>query len=266
MTARLDCLRAPGPVAIDGDLSKPAWRAAAWSPPFVDMVDGRPATQGTRAACLWDDRALYVAFDVEERDLAASADPPGGLVFQENDVEILIDGGDCYYEFELNALGVTYEVFFIWRDAHRRGGRLDLPEFDLMARDAYGFAGDHDRTGEHFWRGTHPRGPRWAFRDWRLAGLEVAVRLDGTLNDPSDVDRGWTAEVALPWAGLRHLAGPRPLPPRPGDEWRVFLGRFQRQINAGRPVLPHPASVVAPHGMYDTHRPELWPVLTLRSA
>jgi len=50
------------------------------------------------------------------------------LIFRENDVEVFIDGGDCYYEFEINALGTIYEVFFIWQDAYKRGGRFDVPE------------------------------------------------------------------------------------------------------------------------------------------
>ena len=48
------------------------------------------------------------------------------IIFQENDIEVFIDGGDCYYEFEMNALGTIYEVFFIWKDAFRRGGRFDV--------------------------------------------------------------------------------------------------------------------------------------------
>lgn len=50
-----------------------------------------------------------------------------------------------------------------------------------------------------------------------------AVKLDGTLNDASDVDRGWTAELAIPFEKLS--AVPR-LPPMPGDRWRMNLFRL----------------------------------------
>ena len=89
------------------------------------MVDGAPGLYDTRAALLWDDEALYVAFWIEEPFVRAEATARDELVFLENDVEVLIDGGDCYYEFEINAAGVIYEVFFIWQDAYRRGGRFD---------------------------------------------------------------------------------------------------------------------------------------------
>jgi hypothetical protein len=49
------------------------------------------------------------------------------------------------------------------------------------------------------------------------------VHLDGTLNNPSDVDRGWTAELAIPWATLPGMPKPRP---QPGDVWRFNLYRL----------------------------------------
>ena len=36
----------------------------------------------------------------------------------------------------------------------------------------------------------------------------------------------------LPWTGLTLLANGRSLPPRPGDEWTMFLGRFQKLTSA----------------------------------
>lgn len=50
-----------------------------------------------------------------------------------------------------------------------------------------------------------------------------AVKLDGTLNDASDVDRGWTAELAIPFSSLSEVPH---LPPRPGDRWRFNLYRL----------------------------------------
>ena len=194
------------------------------------MVSGEPGWFDTRAAALWDDENLYVAFWIEEPFVEAHQDRRDSLVFLENDVEVFIDGGDCYYEFEINALGTVYEVFFVWQDAQGRGSRFDVPEFDPLAPGALTFGGDYDRTGEHFWRGTHPRGLRRAFLNWDLAGLRSAVHVDGKLNDRMNVDKGWTMEVAFPWAGMRHLAGGRALPPNPGDQWKLFFGRFERLL------------------------------------
>ena len=116
---------------------------------------------------------------------------------------MFIDGGDCYYEFEINALGTIYEVLFLWQDAFQKCSRFGVPEFDVRSRNAVTFGGNYDRTPESFWRGTHPRGLRWAYLDWDFPGLRSAVRVDGKINDRSAIDRGWTVEMALPWAGMK---------------------------------------------------------------
>jgi hypothetical protein len=114
---RYTCRRAAGPIVVDGRLDKPAWRRAPRSPRFVDLITGRPGFFDTQAAALWDDENLYVAFWIEEPFVSARLTERDATIFQENDVEVFIDGGDCYYEFEINALNTVYEVFFIWQDA-----------------------------------------------------------------------------------------------------------------------------------------------------
>jgi hypothetical protein len=252
------CHRAPAPIDPDGDLAKDAWRRAPQSPRFADMVTGEPGLFDTRAAALWDDDNLYVSFWSEEPFVEAHLSERDSLIFNESDVELFIDGGDCYYEFEMNALGTVYEVFFIWQDSCGRGSRFDVPEFDVRSRRAVTFGGDYDRQPQTFWRGTHTRGLRWAFLDWDFPGLRTGVQVDGAINDRTKVSRGWSAELVLPWSGMKWLANGRALPPRDGDEWRMFFGRFEKLKSGGAEITPHPAWVWTPHGVYDTHQPEKW--------
>jgi hypothetical protein len=238
---------------LDGSLAGEPWKRAKKSPAFVDMASGKPALLDTRASVLWDDEHLHVGFWVADPYPRALLTERDSLIFRENDIELFIDGGDCYYELELNALNTVYEVFFIWKDAYRKGGVFDTPEFDVFNPRALTFAGDYDRRPESFWWGTHPRGPRWAFLDWDLEGLQTAVHVNGELNSmvPSV---GWTAHLMLPWAGMRHLADGRALPPHDGDVWNLFLGRFQHLNVSGETVQA--AWCWSPHGVYDTHQPE----------
>lgn len=242
------------PLLLDGKLSDPAWASAPKTGRFADMETGLPGLLDTQSAILWDDERLHIGFWVEEPFPTAKQTERDCLVFRENDVEIFIDGGDAYYEFELNAANTIYEVFFIWKDAYTRGSRWDTPEFDLLTRDAVTFGGNFDRTEENFWRGTNPRGLRWAFLDWDLPGLETAVHVDGVLNDPTQLGKGWTAHISTPWSSLAHLANGRSLPPKDGDEWRFFIGRFQKLAVGSGEVQA--AWCVSPHGVYDTHMPE----------
>jgi len=241
-------------IQVDGDLSERSWQLAPKSPRFVDMINGQPGFMDTKAAATWDDENFYVAFWVEEPFPEAQLTERDTTIFQENDVEVFIDGDDCYYEFEINARNTVYEVFFIWRDAYQRGSKFDVPEFDVFKPGAHTFGGNHDRDAKTFWRGTHPRGGRWAFVDWDLPGLKTAVQVQGELNNRNVISKGWTVELAFPWAGMKWLANGRSLPPKPGDEWRIFFGRFQK-LRVGDTVAS-PAWSWGRVGDGDNHIPE----------
>ena len=250
--AHYSCLRTGDVVTVDGNLDEPVWQRVRKSPRFVDMISGKPGFFDTRAAAVWDDQRLYIAFWVDEPFVSAKVTERDATIFRENDVEVFIDGIDSYDEFEINALNTIYEVFFIWKDAYAR--KFNIPEFDVLSADAFTFGGNHDRGVETFWRGTHPRGSRWAFPTWDLPGLQMAVKVDGTLNLDTDIDRGWTVEIAFPWAGMKHLAGGRSLPPNHGDEWRIFFGRFEK-LPVGNGVVS-PAWSWGRIGDGDNHIPE----------
>jgi hypothetical protein len=194
----------------------------------------------------------------EEPFVEAQLTERDSIIFLENDLELFIDGGDCYYELEINALNTLYEVFFIWKDAYKKGGKFDIPAFDVHQSQAYTFGGDYDRTGASFWKGTHPRGVRWAFTNFDMEGLQTAVKIDGSLNDHSDIDKGWSLEMAIPWTSLSLLANGRNLPPKNLDVWNMFLGRFQKLMVHGKEIQPHPATALNSHDVYDTHLPEKW--------
>ena len=260
--AHYTCLRTVRRIETNGRLDKPEWQKAAKSRRFVDLVSGTPGFLETRMASLWDDEALYVAFWVEEPNVRARLTERDSLVWTENDVEVFIGGEDCYYEFEMSALGTVYEVFYVWQDALKRGSRFDVPEFDLLARHVDVLGGFQD--GMRY--GRHPRGARWAFMDWDLPGLRAAVQVSGTINDASNVDKGWTAEIAFPWRGLAVLAGGRPVPPRDGDVWRMDFSRFELLECCGVKAEPHPGWALNRHGVYDSHIPECFSFVHVEDA
>ncbi len=255
--AHVTCYRAAGPIAVDGDLDKPAWRGVPRSSRFVDMVSGAPALYDTRVACQWDDERFYVAYWAEEPQVSATLRERDSFIWNDNDLELFVAGDDCYYELELNAFGTVYEAFFVWQDALARGGRFDRPELDLHGRDVDLLGGFQDASR---W-GKHPRGRRFAFLDFDLAGLQTAVRVDGRINDPSTTDRGWTAELALPWASLAFLFNGRTLPPREGETLRCDFSRFEALRVHGKALPENPGWSLNPHGVYDSHIPESFSVV-----
>lgn len=163
------CQRTPSPLHIDGRLDEAAWQQAADITHFVDISGGNhPAPRyHTTAKMLWDDDYLYVAAVMEEPHVWATLTKRDTIVYHDNDFEVFIDpdgDGHNYFEVEVNALNTV---------------------FDLSL--------------------THPyRAPQRPFVQfqWNCPGLLVATSVQGTLNDASDTDRGWTLEMAIPRQAL----------------------------------------------------------------
>jgi len=66
-------------------------------------------------------------------------------------------------------------------------------------------------------------------KTWNAEGVEIGITIDGTLNEESDVDRLWIAEIAIPFATFADFS-PQ-LPPRGGDVWRLNLYRTGGQVD-----------------------------------
>ena len=252
--AHYTAYRATGPIQVDGRLDEESWKIAPRSPRFADLIHGAPGIHDTRAAVLWDDQYLYVGYWVEEPFVEATLTERDAPIYQNNDVELFIAGQDAYYEFEINALGTIYEVFFIWEAEYERAGYSKIPRFDRNADKVNPF------NGVGFTQ--HPRGMRIGYWNWDFPGLQTAVQVDGTLNHNSDRDRGWTVELALPWQGMKDLAMPDggALPPRDGDVWRMDFSRFNQYKEA--PPSEDPGGWAwSPHGAWDSHIPEVFPYI-----
>ena len=252
--AHYTAYRVERPITVDGSLDEPGWTSAPRSPRFSDLVRGQPGIHDTRAAVLWDAEYLYVAYWIEEPFVEGTLTERDSLIYKNNDVELFVAGKDAYYELEINSLGTIYEVFFVWEQAYEAAGYAKLAEFDRRRPGVRPFRGVGFRD--------HPRGPRIGYWNWDFPGLVSAVRVDGTVNDNSDRDRGWTVELALPWKGLAQLAMPerRALPPKDGDVWRMDFSRFN-QYKEANPATDPGGWAWSPHGVWDSHVPEVFPFI-----
>jgi len=71
------------------------------------------------------------------------------------------------------------------------------------------------------------------------SGMVSAVKVEGTLNNPNDVDKSWTVEAKIP---IAKLASVPHVPPLVGDKWRFNLYRLDwhtgRKINEGSAFSP----------------------------
>lgn len=243
-----------------GRLDSALWNSAAWSSRFVDMASGEPALYETKCACVSTPEGLLFGIWAEDPYPKGFLTVEDSLIFQENDLEIFLDFGIGYYEFEINALGTRYEVLHIWRDSLAKLSPTIAGNFRLDNPSIFTFGGDYDRRPASFWSGTHPRGVRVSWLDYDFPGLESFVAVDGRLNDASVLSRGWSAEVLFPWVGLAELTGQPCGPDLDLPDLRAFVGRFQ-QVHLGG--TPHVAAwCLQSHGVLDTHMPERFVPMT----
>lgn len=245
--ASYTALRVNEPMVVDGKLDESAWQKATRSPRFVDILTGGATIHNTQAAVVWDQTNLYVAYWVQEPLVRAKFTKQNDPIYYDNDVEFFIAGRDAYYEFEVNAFNTCYEVFFIWEEAYERGGFSKAAEFARSKLVPF--------NGVDF--KTHPRGGRLGNFNWLFPGKKTAVQIDGTINKDDDRDRGWTVELAFPWAGMEWLAKAenRQLPPAEGDVWRMDFSRFNTYKEAP-PARDSGGWVWTRHGIWDSHIPE----------
>ncbi|MBM4008680.1 MAG: hypothetical protein FJ285_03715 [Planctomycetes bacterium] len=236
-------IHAPFAVAapvIDGRGADAVWQSAAWSADFLD-IEGPARTaplQRTRVKMAWSDAALFILAELEETDLWATLRTHDEVVFHDNDFEVFVDpdgDGREYYEIEVNAYGTVFDLYL--PRSYRAGGIAN--------------------------------------HGWTARGMQLAIALDGTLNDNRDRDQRWTVEMALPWSVFEPVsvdgAGASVItfqccerPPNPGDAWRINFSRVQWQlehVGTGYRKVSGRAEenwVWTPQWMIDMHVPQWW--------
>lgn len=220
--------QAETPVVIDGKLDDAVWDDAPWSEEFGDIEGAfKPRPRfATRAKMLWDDEYFYIAARMQEPHVWGTLTKRDSVIFYDNDFEIFIDpDGDThqYYELEINALNTVWDLFL--HKPYKNGGPAD--------------------------------------NEWNIDGLKHAVDVQGTLNDYTDIDRGWTVEFAIPWEGFDYQDS-TPQRPQPGDQWRINFSRVEwEHVIEDRRYTKVPGKrednwVWSPQGIIDMHRPEKW--------
>lgn len=214
------------PPVIDGVVNEKEWKNAAWTPFFVDIEGSRkpqPRFQ-TRVRMMWDDQCLYIGGYLQEPHVIGTLHQRDTVIFIDNDFELFMDpDGDClgYMEFEMNALNTVWDLF--------------LPK-------PYRAKGDADNS-------------------WNMEGLRTATHVYGTINDPSDIDSGWSVELAIPWTALRR--GGVTCAPAVGDRWKIDFSRVEwiydiTGTGYTKRKGPEDNWVWSPQWVVDMHRPEFW--------
>lgn len=217
-------------IVIDGDGADKAWEKAEWTTPFIDIEGVETPKYKTQVKMLWDDKYYYILAKMEEPHVWANLKQRDTIIFYNNDFEVFIDPDNDthnYYELEINALNTAWDLF------------INKPY----------------------------REKNTVLNDWNIDGLKSAVKIDGTLNNASDTDKGWTLEIAIPWSVYKTSYFDDIVPK--DKFWRVNFsrvnwqhdivdGKYERKKDKEGKFLPEYNWVWSPMGVINMHEPEKW--------
>ncbi|MDP9169846.1 MAG: carbohydrate-binding family 9-like protein [Acidobacteriota bacterium] len=199
---RYEVHRASSPVVVDGKPDEKAWSAAGRMELIFPWDSQTGAKQKTVARLLWDDQNLYVSYECEDADIVAFHTEHDDPTYLDDAVEIFINPMP-------SQTGIYYGL--------EMNARAVLYDY-VMYQSKY------------------------LFKPFDLRGVRLATSIDGTMNVRGDKDKGWSLEVAIPWANFEALSQR----PTVGAIWTANLNRWdgvepnRRMSNWSDPLQPRP--------------------------
>lgn len=218
-------------INIDGKAEETSWQKAPWSDFFIDIEGEKKPLYDTRIKMLWDQTNIYFYAQLKEPHVWANLRQRDTIIFYNNDFEIFIDpDGDThnYYEYEMNALNTIWDLYL--SKPYRNHGKI--------------------------------------LGGWDFKGLKSAVHVEGTLNDPSDIDQGWSIEIAIPWSFYTDPGRKTIIPEN--EFWRLNFsrvnwdfnlasGKYSRKKDHETSSFLHEYNWVwSPQQVINMHEPERW--------
>ncbi len=179
------------PVIIDDKMTEAIWKnAEARNLNNFYKVEKPDDKQQTTFRMVWDDKNIYVFFHFEDKFITAREKNRDGQPYHDDCGEIFMipapDSLDSHFGFELNLYKASND--FVYFNNYYDGKDYVLKAFNPT--------------------------------------FEVETFYDGTVNDNSDEDKGWSLEMAIPFSTFESM---KTLPPvKNGTQWAFMAVRQDR--------------------------------------
>lgn len=185
---------------MDGNADEAFWNGAGKVEDFENNSKGEPVNEKTDLYLFYDDEALYLAFQCMDQDIQSTYKNRDTDLWNEEVFEFFIyphaeiPNPIEYFELQWNPLGTVFDAVLT--------NHLD----------------ENGKSKSYK-----------ANRDWTSTGMDFTVRVNGSLNVNSDIDKDWSGEIKLPFQTLGQST------PKPGDTWRANFYRYSR--NTGEELI-----------------------------
>lgn len=183
--------KAKDSIIADGKMDEPSWKNAEIRTLDYFFRRDKPADeQKTTFRMLWDEKNLYLFYEFEDSSLTARETKHDGRTYLDDCAEFFClpipDSLNMHFGFEVNVTKVKYDYIVLWQFHNNRS--IFIPTYD--------------------------------------PNYEVGVTYDGTINDDTDTDKGWTMEYIIPLNAFRGFST-RDLA---GKKWAFQVVRQDRNL------------------------------------
>ena len=209
-------------IVADGKMDETDWtKSEVRTFDYTYKAEKPDDIQKTKFRMLWDDENLYLFFECEDKYITARETKRDGMPFYDDCAEIFLtpapNSSNAHICFEVNVLKAVNDIVYV--NDFTQG--LGLPV-----------------------KGYNPN------------DVKIGVQINGTLNDNSDIDKGWTMEFAIPKEAF--LGADRHYPIKAGTQWAFLaLRQGRNEIEGERRVT----STIFPVDNFiekDVHQPNMF--------
>jgi len=184
------------PIVIDGRMTESDWqRTEIRSFKYFYRVDKQTDIQNTDFRMLWDEEKLYFFFECEDKYITSRETARDGAPYLDDCAEIMLipvpDSLNLHFCFEVNLYKAANDLIYL----------------------------------NNFYEGKSE-----IIKAYN-PDYEVEVNIIGTMNNNSDIDKGWSMEFAIPLKAFNNLNELFPI--QPGTQWAFLAIRQDRNDAEG---------------------------------
>lgn len=188
--------KAKNNITIDGKMDELDWKnTEAGSFEYFYRIEKSTDKQKTTFRMLWDEENLYLFYECEDKYITARETKRDGPTYLDDCAEIFLipvpDSLNMHFCFEVNLYKTINDLIYINNFYNDTDGSINSYNPDITAE----------------------------------------VNINGTLNDNSDIDTGWSMEMAIPLTNFRKLTELNPI--KTGTKWAFLAVRQDRNDITG---------------------------------
>ncbi len=211
--------KATSKIIIDGKLDKVWEQAELRTFDYFYLTEKKEDKQKTTFRMLWDDENIYLFYQAKDQFINAAETKRDGAPYLDDCAEVFFipapEVENIHYCFEMNVNKAKNDL--VWVNNFQRNNSIVIKEYNPE--------------------------------------FKVEVKINGSLNNNTDIDKGWTMEVAIPHKAFRGATKFHPI--KQGNKWAFLALRQYRDVSE---IGKRSMTTLFPiyHIEKDVHQPEMF--------